>query len=396
MHENLDDVWLDGDAMDEAAVREKRRSYRLAMVGAIGISYGIDALLLTLFFLAGTVASIVPFSYALAGLAHVVIFGGIQWFRLSERFADNYLTVWQMGYAIAINLLFMGLAPNIRAYFLGLIFVIFGFGALRLSLRAALLMWASSAVAIAVALSHFHVRAASIVNPSDFETLVIWLSFSLTLLRCVYLGYYATSLRIRVLERNQALAERVQVAQQMAFHDELTGAMNRHAILPLINDQIHLRGRHQTESCLAMIDLDHFKEVNDHYGHVVGDQVLRKLVRFIQGSVRAPDKLGRYGGEEFILLMPNTTLENGTELIDRLRREVAERDWSQIAPGLKIHVSAGVADIRNNDSLLELLTRADSALYLAKQSGRNRVVNAEEAMAAGAAAGSSGLSAKPG
>jgi len=130
-----------------------------------------------------------------------------------------------------------------------------------------------------------------------------------------------------------------------------------------------------------MLDVDHFKRVNDRYGHHVGDQVLRTLAERCKSALRSGDVLGRYGGEEFAILLPGTSQQNAaTALAERIRRKVAEDPIDTDAGAVKVTVSVGVAEMDEAMSHPEdLFKRADAALYEAKQAGRNRVV--EDAVA---------------
>jgi diguanylate cyclase (GGDEF)-like protein len=127
-----------------------------------------------------------------------------------------------------------------------------------------------------------------------------------------------------------------------------------------------------------LIDLDHFKRINDRFGHPVGDEVLRRFAASIFANIRMVDKLGRYGGEEFLLVLPDTNTDQALQIVERLRGTIAELDWSAIAPDLTLTLSAGLSEIASNDTPEDLLARADRALYRAKDAGRNRVLAAAQ------------------
>ena len=202
-------------------------------------------------------------------------------------------------------------------------------------------------------------------------SVIVGLGFALILLRCLLLNYFATVLRMRVMSRAEDLEERVEAVQEIATHDALTGALNRRAMLPLLADQIQLMKRKNTPSVVVMVDIDHFKRVNDNYGHPAGDAVLRQIVNTIDAGIRPTDKLSRFGGEEFLLLMPATVLDEGVDVVERLRRAVEGLEWKSIAPGLKLTISAGLTDIGDKDTVDSVLKRVDIYLYEAKSSGRN-------------------------
>jgi diguanylate cyclase len=126
----------------------------------------------------------------------------------------------------------------------------------------------------------------------------------------------------------------------------------------------------------AIIDLDYFKMINDRCGHPAGDEALRTFAISLFANIRAIDKLGRYGGEEFLLILPNTASDQAVQIVDRLRSIISEGDWTAISGELNLTMSAGVCSVRQADSAEDILARADAALYRAKDAGRNRVVAA--------------------
>ena len=164
--------------------------------------------------------------------------------------------------------------------------------------------------------------------------------------------------------------------EELADTDELTGTLNRRCIMKNLEQEI-VRAQRSGRACtVAMIDLDFFKRINDRFGHPVGDEVLRTFGLVLFANIREIDKIGRYGGEEFLLILPEAGIHDAAQAVDRLRSVVAEVDWPTIASGLQVTMSAGAAEIRTSDTGESLLTRADEALYRAKAEGRNRVVAA--------------------
>jgi len=156
--------------------------------------------------------------------------------------------------------------------------------------------------------------------------------------------------------------------------DPLTGVMTRGAMnMHLENEQDRAKRSNQT-SCVAMMDLDHFKKVNDVHGHTVGDKVLESVSSFLLSSLRQYDKLFRYGGEEFLIMFPNTTVENAEKVLNRLRKNISQLDV-EVGPEEKLTITAsfGVALLQLDKSPKNSIEYADQALYSAKQAGRNRV-----------------------
>jgi diguanylate cyclase (GGDEF)-like protein/PAS domain S-box-containing protein len=164
--------------------------------------------------------------------------------------------------------------------------------------------------------------------------------------------------------------------QQLASRDPLTGCLNRRAFFDLLEDLFVSAREHGTGFCCIMTDIDHFKQFNDRYGHAVGDEVIRAIVRTLQAGLRNDDLLCRYGGEEFCIILPSTNLEQAVEIASRLRADVEVRAGMSVrtTEGLKITSSFGVAVLgREMRDPAELIDRADMALYQSKQAGRNRV-----------------------
>jgi diguanylate cyclase (GGDEF)-like protein len=377
MMNSLDDmVILAGNQPPgDGALLKRRRLFRCALVGAVGISYAVDTLLLVLFWLSGVVLAAVPLAYAVAGLGHVVVFSALHWSGLGERADDPHLMPWQVAYAIAVQIGFIAVAPTLTTYFLSIVIIYFSFGSLRMPLRQLVAAWLGATIAIAVVLSLSKAQKMSIAMPDEMTALVIWLSFSLVLLRCLMLGYYAAYLRVRMYQYNLALTAQMDRVEDQSIHDELTGALNRRALMPMVADQIHLSRRGTLRSSLLMIDIDHFKEVNDSHGHVNGDRVLQEIVAIIARGIRTTDKLARYGGEEFAVLLIDTPPEPALVTMERIREEIAAHDWGSIGlPLLQVTVSAGVTGIQPQDEIVTLVERADAALYEAKRAGRNRSV----------------------
>lgn len=158
-----------------------------------------------------------------------------------------------------------------------------------------------------------------------------------------------------------------------AMIDPLTGLSNRGAMALTLNREIDRSRRHHQDMSILMVDIDHFKQLNDRYGHLTGDDVLRQVARQIDGAVRGCDACFRFGGEEFLVMLSNSNLPLARLVAERLRQTVTDETRSP-DPQNPITVSIGVAHYENEVDWPELVNRADKALYEAKQAGRNRVV----------------------
>ena len=173
-----------------------------------------------------------------------------------------------------------------------------------------------------------------------------------------------------------SLAARIASVEALATTDPLTRLTNRQASLGILAEEVARANRYERALSVVLIDIDHFKRVNDTHGHAVGDSVLRHVAGLLTRVVRGTDTLGRYGGEEFIVVMPETDIDGGLTSAENLRREVARVPFSENDIRIEITISAGVTGRIAKPSLDvdELLRRADTALYSAKAQGRNQVL----------------------
>ncbi len=162
--------------------------------------------------------------------------------------------------------------------------------------------------------------------------------------------------------------------RHLASHDPLTGLLNRRNFYDRAAEELTRAARHQRDLALLMLDLDHFKSINDHHGHAAGDRILEQICSRCVDSLRTEDIFARIGGEEFALLMPDTDRQSAAAVAERLRRMVAEDAVDFEGKAIYCTVSVGVTMIRPDESRVDdALSRADEALYRAKSRGRNRV-----------------------
>ncbi|MBI5461997.1 MAG: diguanylate cyclase [Gammaproteobacteria bacterium] len=189
--------------------------------------------------------------------------------------------------------------------------------------------------------------------------------------------YHIAQLRNLEMSVTRLSDERARL-RHAADTDALTGLANRASLLPRLAQFLTVSVRTGEPLCVIMADLDLFKEINDTHGHLVGDQVLRDTAVRMRTAVRDFDLLGRYGGEEFLIVLHNTPLDIARQVAERVRRRIGEYPFSVRDIGLRMTISQGIALAHAGDSVETLLARADAALYAAKQAGRNRVMVADD------------------
>jgi diguanylate cyclase (GGDEF)-like protein len=355
----------------ERAAREQ--AARLANLRVAVASYGLDLALLAGWWYLGAAQGRVVVVYAGVALAAVLVTWAMMASGRNLALRDPSMTLWQTGLAYAVQVGGMWLAPQLGAQFMLTTFIVAAFSAQVMTVRQFALSWVFVAGLSALALG---LGGAGLVFPdaSPAERALAWVVFVSVLGRVVFLSVRVGALRDALMRRNEALRTSLARIEHLANVDELTGAWNRRALLGMLEDEALRAARQPAPFSLVILDLDRFKTVNDRFGHPVGDAVLRRFAAVTQRSVRAVDRLGRWGGEEFALLLPGTTLEGARIIAERVRESVAAAPWGEEAPGLTLTVSGGLAEHRPGEGIDSLVKRADVALYAAKAGGRNRIV----------------------
>jgi diguanylate cyclase (GGDEF)-like protein len=265
--------------------------------------------------------------------------------------------------------------PKIGFAFISVLFLIFAFGALRMTSRQAAITW-SFVTAGLIAIFLFSDLPLGLPLTTRLERLAGMLCFVLVIGQCAFLGLFGSTLRKTLYRRSVELKEAYRRIEELAELDELTGSFNRRCIMRMLEEEIARSQRGGAPCSIALIDLDWFKRINDAYGHPTGDEVLRTFAITSFANIRTMDRLGRYGGEEFLLVLPGTAEDAAFRMLDRLRAIIADLDWSAFSPGMRVTISAGVATLRQNETSDNFLARADGALYASKANGRNRITSA--------------------
>jgi diguanylate cyclase (GGDEF)-like protein len=206
---------------------------------------------------------------------------------------------------------------------------------------------------------------------------VHWISLCVILAFTAMLTGNLSRLRARLRASNAELETALAKLTDMAVHDELTGLYNRRYLLDMLRREKARADRSGGTFCVCVLDIDHFKRINDTYGHGQGDIVLRSFARLAAQDLRAVDLLGRWGGEEFLLLLPETSSDLAEKCPQRIQTELADTSFDGLESDFRITVSAGIAQYCRGMGIDELIDQADRAMYAAKHAGRNRIVKAE-------------------
>jgi diguanylate cyclase len=174
-------------------------------------------------------------------------------------------------------------------------------------------------------------------------------------------------------EKTSELTKRLEQSEADALIDNLTGAFNRNAYNIEIVRFIKEFERYKHPFAIVVLDIDHFKNVNDTYGHAKGDEILKIVAALVKSTIRETDKIFRYGGEEFVIWMPKMETNTAIQASDKIRRVIEGQNWNAIAKGLDITASFGISCVKENDTTTTVFNRADKALYNSKNNGRNQV-----------------------
>jgi diguanylate cyclase (GGDEF)-like protein len=361
---------VEGELPPERMARRIKRRRQLLALAAL--SHLINVGLLAVFAAAGTMSFGMVGIFAACASVLVVFFLALSESGVTDRWQDHFFAA---PYTTATFLLLLGAlyaAPQVAVVFLPAILLVATTIALRITPRQGLLTWIIITAGVAAVFLCAELPL-SLPYGNPLERTGTMLTFSSTVGRILFIGVFAGSLRDTLYRRSAELEAAYKRIEQLAELDELTGSYNRRCIMRLLDDEIIRSQRNKSPCTVALIDLDWFKRINDVFGHPTGDEVLRTFAITIFANIRSIDKFGRYGGEEFLLVLPDTTPSTATQMLDRLRGIVSALDWSAFSDHLSVTISAGIATVSANDTADAVLARADRALYMAKEQGRNRI-----------------------
>lgn len=364
----------------DSAAADARQAVRLRRFYMALASYGLWTLIGLIAWAGGLIA--MPGWLLAATLSGIVLSNAWFWYYLrsgrSLLFEDPSMTLPQVAMGLFWTLVLIGASHLDRSLMMVVYIVVMLFGIFRLDrdafIKLSIFALAGYAIVIAVDLV---LRG---VEVQLFHEVVRFLVLASCLLWCASFGTHVAGLRARLREQNEALQQHVLKAERSAQRDHLTTVYNRRYIMNALDEE---RGRCQHRKApfaVIILDLDHFKSINDRYGHVVGDRVLARFAQMARRELRAVDVIspgrrrhsfGRFGGEEFICLLPETGLDGARNCAARLQEAMKRERFER---GIEVTFSAGIAIYRHGETIEETLGRADDALYRAKNAGRNRIL----------------------
>jgi diguanylate cyclase (GGDEF)-like protein len=289
----------------------------------------------------------------------------------TARFSDPVLTVPMMlwvGFTIILTSYFLN---GYRLSMLMLLFGILLLGAFRVKFRYFFPVAMSAIIGYGIVLvqmlSNFSERIDATVEVIEFSLFIM-----------VTIGMLVTVTRITRLQKglakqSKSLGEALERVHELSIRDELTGLYNRRRIMEILRDEVNLAKSGDYNFVVCYLDLDNFKSVNDTYGHAVGDEVISRFAKVAMKSIRAVDFAGRIGGEEFIVVLTNTQMDECLQVAERIRQSMQDEHFAEMPDRGSVTVSIGVAQFREDEDLEDLLSRADENLYTSKETGRNKI-----------------------
>ena len=360
------------EVLSDAAVglpsRDERQSLRVArFLMAAGTLILVCLSLAVCAFL-----GLLPWRAAIEGSAGILalfaLFSVLFRTGLNQRFSDPSLTTEQVGAAILLLAYIMYHAGPARAVLTPFYLVAMLFGVLRLNGRRMLLLAFLALLAHAVMLHLLYLRGPG-VNPGT--ALAEFLVLAVVLPWFAVMSGYVSRLRSRLSDSHRELQRAVDRIGELAVRDELTGVYNRRFLMDALAREQSRAERLGTPFAVCLVDIDHFKSINDSFGHAAGDSVLKEFARLVPGELRAVDVHGRFGGEEFLVILPGTGMPGAQACAERVR---ARTEATAFAGVERVTITVGVATYAMKEPVSALLARADKALYEGKNAGRNRVV----------------------
>lgn len=332
-----------------------------ALAGVAALNYGVYV---------GVIHSAPTFWFTVAALLTTVSVYLAQRTGWSKRLADPGMTEPQLVMMISFiagGYYYSGIGSGVALMLLVTVQV-FGMFAIsplqvaRTSVVAVVLMGAAM-LALAWQARDVHIRQLQAVQ---FVVMVV------ILISVSWLAHQLARLRGALVKRKNDLTEALSRIEVLASRDELTGLYNRRRMLEILQTHMCLHARDERPFCVAVIDMDHFKRVNDQFGHGVGDELLRRFAQAMQNSFREIDVVARWGGEEFLVLLVGVKAPDAYSSLERARMAFAYLGEATAQPGMRATFSCGLTEYLAGEGIEHTIDRADQALYRAKAAGRNR------------------------
>jgi len=347
-----------------------------------------QALRLRRFFISLTIYTFNLFLFYLAYRTGIMEWQALYWFSilllliiiifyivfrtgLNLWMSDPSLTSIQMFVACLFVMYGMYYAHEVRGLFFSMYILILLFGIFRLYTRQFLFVSAFALLtygADIVLLNIFYSQGINL-KIECFQ----WFGMAIVLISVSFIGGNISSIRRELSASRKKLQSSLTVIREMAIHDDLTGFYNRHHLIDLIDSENSRSVRTGSVFSLVMLDIDKFKKINDAYGHQTGDQVLKTFAAIIRSILRKTDFCGRYGGEEFLIMLTQTDIQAAKVFAERIRNCVENSFFPCLGPDAGVTVSIGLTEHRMQEDIEKTISRADELLYKAKKEGRNRV-----------------------
>jgi diguanylate cyclase (GGDEF)-like protein len=285
--------------------------------------------------------------------------------------SDPSLTSIQMCVACLVVMYGIYYAHEVRGLFFSMYILILLFGIFRLYTRQFLFVSAFALLTYGADIVLLNIFRSQGIN-LKIECFH-WLGLAIVLISVSFIGGNISSIRRELSVSRKKLQSSLTVIREMAIHDDLTGFYNRHHLMDIIDSENNRSVRTGSVFSLVMMDIDKFKNINDKYGHQTGDQVLRTFSAIIRSILRKTDFCGRYGGEEFLIVLTQTDIQAAKVFAERICDCVENSFFPCLGPDSKVTVSIGLTAYRMQEDIEKTISRADELLYKAKKGGRNRV-----------------------
>jgi diguanylate cyclase len=345
---------------------------RLAQAGLAMLLMATGVAAMHYFVAVGSAPAGAVWAWTVASLAGMAVFFVLIRSGWSRRQRDPSLTLAQMLFAITSGVLAYALVGEGRGSVFPIVMVILAFGLFQLRPREVHAVGAFAVVLFGAVMALMAWLRPEVYTPR--VELGHFLMVATMMPAMSLLAGRLSRMRERLRGQKADLAQAVARIQEMATRDALTGLVNRRHMLELMEQEHRRCVRSGHTFCLALLDLDHFKDINDRHGHAGGDEVLRTTSREMQAVMRLSDVLARWGGEEFVMMLCDSRAPLARGGVERLRERVLQLRFEFEAGPAAITLSAGLAEHHAGESVAQTLERADKALYEAKAQGRNRVV----------------------